>query len=113
MKRDIDQRRRDRVVIAITFYLFISVTAGFFTFMRGFEFTGCSGSCDLAVMGNARMLFLYADIGLLALVPLALVILRLLRRPVLWLAVSALVTISVLAVVTNIALTVAKTTGAS
>lgn len=42
MDRDANERRRrDQVVIAVGLYLFVSVTAGLYTFMRGFEFTGC------------------------------------------------------------------------
>ncbi|MDQ0649558.1 putative membrane protein YphA (DoxX/SURF4 family) [Microbacterium natoriense] len=113
MQRDAAERRRDHVVIAVTLYVFISLTAGLFTFMRGFEFTGCSGSCDLPVMGCARILFLLADIGLLALVLPTLLILGLLRRPVLWLAVSALIAISALAIASNVVFTVAQATGNS
>lgn len=112
MDRDANERRRrDQVVIAVGLYLFVSVTAGLYTFMRGFEFTGCSGWCDITAMANARVLFLDADIGMLALVPPTMLILALCRRPVLWLAVTALIGISTLAIVSNVVFTVAQATG--
>ncbi|MFK4850154.1 hypothetical protein ACI3KT_00840 [Microbacterium sp. ZW T6_19] len=113
MQRDAAERRRDHVVIAVVLYVFISLTAGLYTFMRAFESVGCSGSCDLTVMYYSNVPFVYVDIGLLALVLPTLLILGLLRRPVLWLAVSALIAISALAIASNVVFTVAQTTGNS
>lgn len=104
---------QENSVVAIVFYVFVSLAAGFVTFFRQFEGVTCSttGTCDGTVMYYAVQPFLWINGVLPVLVLIASIVLWARRTPSVWLPVSALIFISAYAVIANIVFTVAKTTG--
>ncbi|WP_341977001.1 hypothetical protein LTA6_001467 [Microbacterium sp. LTA6] len=104
---------QEKSAVGFVLYVFVSLAAGFVTFFRQFEGVTCSatGTCDGVVMYYAVQPFLWINGVLLVLVVSASIVLWVRRTSNVWLPVSALIFISVYAVIANIVFTVAKTTG--
>ncbi len=111
MTETVTAKKNERALIAAMLYVFVSIGAGAWTFMRQFEGVGCGSTltCDGAMMHFAIQPYLWVNVTLLAVVVPVCILLAAVRRPTVRVPTAALIGIGVYSIAANVAYSMAMT----